>query len=157
MIYLYLEDIVANALIEINKVNGTRAVSLDFATKYGEKVLDELKQNGYFAKMKLGEDAIKYFETNYSLYFTRCQINEKTEYYLNSDRTIEEIDLKFRKTLPEEVSSLLCHIDINDIYSFDEVSLKNHLLDRLKEMEEGMTSKGSDQLLKREFVRKKVR
>lgn len=115
MIYLYLEDIIANALIEKNKLDGTTQVSWNLLEQYGEEILKKLTEKGYLAKIKLSSQALLYFEKNFSNYFTWNISNEELTYYLNENRTIEEINLKFRQNLPKEMIEILHSIDIKSI------------------------------------------
>ena len=53
MLYLTVEDIVANSIIELNKIDGSKNVLIDDAKKYGEEVAKHLKKRGYYTLLKL--------------------------------------------------------------------------------------------------------
>lgn len=105
MLYLQVEDIVANAMIELEKINGTTNVSISLAKIYGNEVANHLKKQGYLAKLKIDSDLIRNFEQAYSDYFS-VDLTERDRWYLlRENKNIDEVRDKFRNTLPLEVSS----------------------------------------------------
>ena len=103
MLYLTVEDIVANSIIELNKIDGSRKVMIEDAKRYGEEVANHLKKRGYYTLLKLKPNLTESFEIKYENYFTKYYENESYGYMLNDDKEIKDIEAIFRLPIAYEV------------------------------------------------------
>lgn len=103
MLYLTVEDIVANSIIELHKIDGSRCVLIDDAKYYGNEVANHLKKRGYFTLLKLNSSLTESFEVKYKDYFHRFSDNESYGYCLDDDKTIEDIVSVFRSPISREI------------------------------------------------------
>ena len=121
MLYLTVEDIVANSIIELNKIDGSRCVLIDDAKCYGIEVANNLRKRGYFTLLKLNSSLTESFEVKYKNYFHKFIDKESYGYCLEDDKTIEDIVSIFRSPISSEVV---------DSFSCDEV-IQNSFSDRI--------------------------
>lgn len=106
MLYLTIEDIVANSIIELNKIDGSKKVLIEDAIKYGEEVANHLKKRGYYTRLKLNSHLTEQFEINYRNYFTKYQQDNSYGYELNKSKEIEDIIKEFRnESIQEAIES----------------------------------------------------
>ena len=103
MLYLTVEDIVPNSIIEKNKINGSREILIEEAKKYGEEVAEHLKKRGYYTIVKLNSSLTESFETKYSEYFNKYYEKESYGYQLAQDKEIKDLIPIFRESIAEEV------------------------------------------------------
>ncbi len=103
MLYLHMQDVVANAIIELNQINGSRNVSMNQIEKYGAELIDYFRNLGYYTNIKSSKEAISYFEKNCADFFQKYQRDGETGYSLQKDKTIIDLIDKFRKGLEAEV------------------------------------------------------
>ena len=103
MLYLTVEDIIANSIIELNKIDGSREVMIEEAKKYGQEVANHLKNKGYYTLLKLNPSLTESFELKYSDYFQKYYENDSYGYQLQDKKNIEDIDSIFRKPIAEEL------------------------------------------------------
>lgn len=111
MCYFYLIDCVANAIIEKEKLSGRKNVLLDEAISYEECVIDLLNDVGYFAKMKVINDAsILFFEKEYQDYFEIYYDKEGNKgYILREDKNILELEKLARSNLDDNIVLYFSH------------------------------------------------
>lgn len=123
MLYLFIEDIVANALIELNKLDGSRTISLASARRYGNELIKKLKEQGYYTKLKANEEFfITQFEKKYADYFVGYYVGEEKIYSLNEDKTIEDLIVRFRKPIPEEIVDFFMSVDVIGVFQTSVIS-----------------------------------
>ena len=104
MLYLEVEDIVANSIIELNKLDGSTEVMIGDAKRYGEEVAKHLKEKkGYYTLLKVNPSTTESFETKYSNYFSKYYEGNSYGYRLVGDKTVEDIVSIFRSPLVLEL------------------------------------------------------
>ena len=98
VIYFYLEDIIANAIIELNKIDGSRKIFVCVAKEYAEEVVKKICEKGYYANIKsINERSIMLFEQKYSNFFIPYIELGMKGYSLKEDISIDELLAVFRK------------------------------------------------------------
>ena len=112
MLYLYVEDFVPNAIIELNRIDGSRNVLIDDARRYGLIIADYLNQRGYFTKLKESPESYESFEVKYGSFFQKYYQDDTYGYRLQDDKSIDDIKAVFREPIALEVV---------DSFSSDEV------------------------------------
>ena len=122
MLYLTVEDIVPNAIVELNNLDGSREVMIEEAKKYGEELAKSLRSKGYYTLLKLNPCLTESFEVKYGNLFKRFNQNDSYGYQLANDKEIKEIIPIFRDSINEE---------IRDIFASEEV-IENSFKDRIK-------------------------
>lgn len=103
MLYLTIEDIVSNSIIELEKLDGRTNVLIDDAKRYGEEVAKHLTKRGYYTKLKLNPGLTESFDIKYSNYFSKYYENTTFGYQLVDGKSIEEVISIFRSPLVDEV------------------------------------------------------
>lgn len=106
MVYFYLDDIIANAMIESIKIDGRRIMLIRTAKNYGEKVVERLQEMNWVKTVRLKNihtNAILLFEKNYSDYFIPFMIGEERGYLLRDGVDVMILENLFRKNYPLEV------------------------------------------------------
>ena len=103
MLYLTIEDIVSNSIIELEKIDGSTNVLIEDAKKYGEEVAKHLTKRGYYTKLKLNPGLTENFEIKYSNYFSKYFEDSTYGYRLNENVSIDDIISIFRNSLVCEV------------------------------------------------------
>lgn len=100
--YIGIEDLAANALIEIlNKEDKTACnqpvITLKELEKYGAEVVRYLnEQNGEKALLILSRASTQYMFRNYSDFFEEIETEEGTAIALREGKTVEDLVQKFR-------------------------------------------------------------
>ena len=103
MLRLDVVDVVANSIIEINKIDGSRNVLIDDAKKYGEEVSKYLKGLGYYTIFKIKPSLTESFEVKHANYFKKYYVDETFGYELKNDKSIEEIVSVFRDCIADGI------------------------------------------------------
>lgn len=106
--YIGIDDLAANALIELMKLNETnRRVSLQSLYNYGTVIVRLLSRPGQDAILFLTKESTNEFVDNYRDYFSI--VNEAgTEYLeLNKDKTIDDLRNQFRVNLTVDMAKAL--------------------------------------------------
>lgn len=103
--YIGIEDLVANALIEIlRQENSSRRISLPTLVEYGAVVVKILTQSGQDAILFLTKDSTYEFIHDYADFFTIAEY-EGVEYIeLHEDITIEALRRQFRRNLTVDLA-----------------------------------------------------
>lgn len=103
-IFIGIEELVANALIELLDHFGIREVSFDTLRKYGAEVVRFLNGNGEEAILVLSRDHTNGLISNYADVF---ELHDKADassvISLKSDVTLEDLRSRFRVYLPLDV------------------------------------------------------
>lgn len=100
MLYLTMEDIIPNSIIELEKIDGSTSVLISDAIDYGKEVAAHLKRRGYYTSLKLKEDL---FDASYCDYFDKYYEKQTYGYRLASGKTVRDIVSIFRDSLDDEV------------------------------------------------------
>lgn len=109
---IHIEDLVANALIEKNKLDGSRKISNIEVEQYAEEVIKDLRQKGIYARTDISMILISEFEENYKDWFLIYEDDKIHEWVLGQDKTIEDLELLFRANLPVEAILSFANVDI---------------------------------------------
>lgn len=116
MLYLHIEDLIANAMIELEKTSKVRSVPLSLAFLYGDEVIKYLGKQGYYAKVKMGKNSLDLFEMKYTNYFDIYQDDKDRWYLLNHEKTIQDVTCEFREHLPLEVIRAFTNLDVIQVF-----------------------------------------
>ena len=108
--FIGIEDLVANALIELMEKSNCRRVSFETLINYGAMVLSVLRQNGEEAIFLLSKEHTNELIRNYSDYFDieHDELNGDN-IALKSDKTVDDLRNRFRAFLT--IDCLLAFID----------------------------------------------
>jgi hypothetical protein len=101
--YIGIEDLAANALIEILKKGEKRFLTYTEMENYGTEVVRILKENGENAVLILSRDNTNAFFRNYSDYFEEEEYEEKKGIQLKEGKTVEDLIIQFRGYLALDV------------------------------------------------------
>lgn len=112
--FIEIEDLVANALIELKENNGGRRVSFDKLNEYGTKIVQFIQEN-------TDEDAVllisKYYTSelisNYSEFFEVIDRDESSFIQLKSEKSADDLRKRFRAYLSNEM--LVAFTDKNSL------------------------------------------
>ena len=99
---IFIEDIIANGIIEQYKLNGTRKISFNSMEKYGKEVVIDLNKRGIKSMRMFSEYLTSQFDKMYKDWFTFYINKGESGYYLNDDKTIEDLIFNFRNNLPSK-------------------------------------------------------
>lgn len=103
MLYLTVEDIVPNSIIELNKIDGRKEVLIEDAKRYGKEVAEYLKAKGYYTLLKINPSLTESFEEKYGNFFTKYNDQETYGYRLSEEKNINDIIEIFRNPIHEEI------------------------------------------------------
>ena len=106
---IFIEDIVANGIIEKNKLDGSRKISIKQAENYGEEVINYLKEKNIDCIMYLNRELTYLFQIKYRDLFTRYSNQFDKGYILKDDKNIDDLITIFRGYLP--LDTLLAFTD----------------------------------------------
>lgn len=101
--YIGIEDLAANAMIEILKKGGQRFLTYDEIEMYGAEVVQILKENGEKAVLILSRDNTEALFRNYSDFFEEETQNEKKGIKLKDDKEVDDLIRQFRGYLALDV------------------------------------------------------
>ena len=102
-IYIGIEDLVANALIELIEKNNTRKVFFSELDKYGAIVLKELNEKGDQAILIVSKERTTEFLRDYSEYFELFTEGINEGIMLKNEVDVSELWKKFRGCMPIKV------------------------------------------------------
>ena len=102
-IYIGIEDLVANALIELLESSGRRSVLFNELDAYGAKVVNLLNEQGQEAVLLLSKWRTNEFLHDYSDYFNLTHEGEKEGIMLCEGVSVEMLWEKFRGYLMMDV------------------------------------------------------
>lgn len=107
--YIGIEDLAANAMIEMLKRGEKRFLTYSEIETYGAEVVQILKENGEKAVLILSRDNTDAFFRNYSEYFEEEEENGKKGILLKEDKEVRDLIHQFRGYLALDV--LLAFMD----------------------------------------------
>lgn len=102
MYYIQIEDLAANALIELLETSkDNRSVSFSVLSKYGNVVVEKLRKENKEVYLLVSRDTTYAFVSDYTDFF---DIDESFEIItLKEDKTIEDLKIKFRSNIALDV------------------------------------------------------
>jgi hypothetical protein len=102
-IVLKMEDLTANALIEMIKNHYEGKVSLKQIESYGNSIVKELQNKGKNALIPITEYSINHFLIKYSDFFEIKEEGEESYICLKSNKSISDLRTSFRAYLPLDI------------------------------------------------------
>lgn len=102
-IYIGIEDLVANALIELSEKTDRQEVLFKDLNKYGATVVKILNEQNEQAVLILSTERTNAFLHDYSEYFELYSVGLDEGIRLKSDVDIEQLWIKFRGYLSVDV------------------------------------------------------
>lgn len=101
--YIGIEDLAANAMIEILKKGGQRFLTYDEIEMYGAEVVQILKENGEKAVLILSRENTDALFRNYSEFFEEEEQNGKRGIKLKAEKQADDLIQQFRGYLALDV------------------------------------------------------
>ncbi len=101
--YIGIEDLAANAMIEMLKKGGQRFLTYSEIEMYGTEVVQILKENGEKAVLILSRENTDALFRNYSEFFEEGEQNGKKGIRLKADKKVEDLIQQFRGYLALDV------------------------------------------------------
>ena len=101
--YIGIEDLAANALIEIMKKTDRRFLTYSEIESYGAEVVQLLKENGEKAILILSRDNTDALFKNYSEFFEEQEEDGKKGILLKEGKNVEDLIQHFRGYLALDV------------------------------------------------------
>lgn len=107
--YIGIEDLAANALIELWKKNGPKFISYNELENYGARVVQLLSQKGEKAVLVLSRDNTNAMFRDYSDFFEEEENQQALGIALRAGKNLEDLIIQFRGYLALDV--LLALVD----------------------------------------------
>ena len=107
--YIGIEDLAANAMIELLKKGEKRFLTYNEIEMYGAEVVQILKENGEKAVLILSRENTDTLFTNYSEFFEEKEQNGKNGIKLKAEKKVDDLIQQFRGYLALDV--LLAFMD----------------------------------------------
>ncbi len=101
--YIGIEDLAANAMIEMLKKGGQRFLTYDEIEMYGAEVIQILKENGEKAVLILSRENTDALFRNYSEFFEEGDQNGKKGIKLKAEKEVDDLIQQFRGYLALDV------------------------------------------------------
>lgn len=101
--YIGIEDLAANAMIEVLKKSKRRFLTYEEIENYGARVLQILNENDEKAVLILSRDCTNEFYRNYSDFFEETEINKHRGISLKENKEVEDLIKVFRGYLALDV------------------------------------------------------
>lgn len=99
-----LEDLVANAIIELNKSNGDNFVDMDLVMSYADAINDYFLQKKIVPISQIDCEAYDIFKNDYESYYDMdSNANKNTRIILKDDKSIEDLVFEFRCHIKPEI------------------------------------------------------
>lgn len=111
--YIGIEDLAANALIEVLAKKEIRFLSYSNIEKYGSKVVQILNEKGEKAILILSRESTNALFRNYSDYFEEKEESGEQGIYLKDEKNVNDLIVAFRGCLSLDV--LLAFMDDRSI------------------------------------------
>lgn len=93
---IYIEDLVANALIELIERHNVREISLGSLKKYGDTVVEKLEERNIEAFVLIYGEIVAAFIEDYNYLFNVFTINNKTYFQLKNNYDSQYLRDHFR-------------------------------------------------------------
>lgn len=107
--FIGIEDLAANALIEVLSVGGCRFLTYSKIETYGNKVVEILNEDEERAVLILSRNSTSAMYSDYSDFFEEKVINGERGIFLREGKNVEDLITNFRGYLP--LSVLLAFVD----------------------------------------------
>ena len=118
-----IEDLAANALIELLEKSDCRRVEIKKLVKYGHAVISVLRKNGDKAILLISKEHTNKLIRNYSDFFAIAYSDQKVDVIvLKEGKTAEDLRDRFRAFLP-----LDCLLAFTDSKSLAELGITNNI------------------------------
>lgn len=101
--YIGIEDLVANAMIEMLKRREQRLLTYNEIEMYGAKVVQILRENGEKTVLVLSRENTDALFRNYSEFFEESEQNGKRGIRLKENKKVEDLIQQFRGYLALDV------------------------------------------------------
>lgn len=101
--YIGIEDLAANAMIEMLKKGGKRFLTYNEMEAYGAEVVRILKESGEKAVLILSRENTDAFFWNYSEFFEEKEEGGKKGILLKDDKEVKDLIQQFRGYLALDV------------------------------------------------------
>ena len=101
--YIGIEDLAANAMIEMLKKGGQRFLTYNEIEMYGAEVVQILRENGEKAVLILSRENTDALFRNYSEFFEESEQSGKRGITLKKDKEVEDLIQQFRGYLALDV------------------------------------------------------
>lgn len=101
--YIGIEDLAANAMIEMLRRGGRRFLTYSEIEMYGAEVVQILKESGEKAVLILSRENTDALFRNYSEFFEEGEQNGKRGIKLRDDKKVEDLIQQFRGYLALDV------------------------------------------------------
>ena len=106
--YIGIEDLAANALIEVLKKKEKEDISQYYITfseleQYGNRVIQHLNEQGEKAILILSRESTSMMFRNYSDFFEEVETDKGTAISLKKGKTVTDLVVKFRTYLAFDV------------------------------------------------------
>ena len=101
--YIGIEDLAANAMIELLKKGGQRFITYNEIEMYGAEVVQILKESGEKAVLILSRENTDALFRNYSEFFEEEEQNGKKGIKLKDGKKVEDLIQQFRSYLALDV------------------------------------------------------
>lgn len=101
--YIGIEDLVANALIEVLEKGSRRFLTYDEIENYGAQVVRILNEKGEKAVLILSRDNTNALFRNYSEFFEEAEQSGKAGILLKEEKEVEDLIEQFRGYLAFDV------------------------------------------------------
>lgn len=111
--YIGIEDLAANALIEIMKKCDRKSISYNELEQYGARVVQLLSEKGEKAVLVLSRDNTHALFRDYSEFFEEIELEAGLGIQLKENKTKEDLIIQFRGYLALDV--LLALVDQTSI------------------------------------------
>lgn len=117
--FIGIEDLAANALIELLEKNNCRRVDFETLVKYGNAVTKVLRENGDEATLLLSKEYTNELIRNYSDFFEIDHSDQRSDaIVLRDEKTVEDLRNRFRAFL-----TLDCLLAFTDSKSLAELGV----------------------------------
>ena len=118
MFYIGIEDLAANAFIEMikksaNQPKKTYCVTLTELEAYGRKIVQYLEQRGEKAVLMLSRDNTDAFFRDYLDFFEESEVYRKLEISLKYEKKVEDLIHRFRGYLQLDVLQAFINVGWN--------------------------------------------
>lgn len=111
--YIGIEDLAANALIEVLRKANKRFLTYKEIESYGAEVVQLLKDSGEKAVLILSRDNTEAFFRNYAEFFEECELDGRLGIALKEGKEADDLVERFRGYLSLDV--LLAFMDSRSV------------------------------------------
>lgn len=114
-IYLGIEDLVANAMIEILKADRTPEVTFQDLEEYGNRVAERLNREGIKAYLLLSRESTDHMFYRYQDFFERKRIGNEDGVVLKDGVAMNDLIKRFRTYLDLDAMLIFMNKDCTEL------------------------------------------